>query len=193
MKNSAKKTHAVKSGTAEANRSAIAILEVLAGLRTPAQAAEALAISLVGYYHLETRALDAMVVACEPRPKGKQPSPEGKIAALQRELERAQRECARQQALVRVAQRSIGLKAPAPPPKSDKQGHRRRKRSPTVRALKAAEALRNNARPQGGEAVQQPLTDVGPTEKRSAKEANCNGILNDGANQDGRHDERQRT
>ena len=172
MKSSAKKSHAVKSGTVDANRSAIAILEVLAGLRTPAQAAEALTISLPRYYQLETRALDAMVSACEPKPKGKQPSPEGKIASLQREVQRAKRECARQQALVRVVQRSIGLKASAPPSKSDKRDNRQRKRRPMVRALKAADALRTTARRENGEAAQQPVTDAVPTGKTSAKEVN---------------------
>jgi hypothetical protein len=169
MSKSTKKSHGISSGTADANRLAIAILEVLAGVRTPAQAAEALAISVPRYYQLETRALDGLVSACEPRSKGKQPSPEGKIAALERELDRVQRECGRQQALVRVAQRSIGLKSPPPSPKSSKQ-EGRRKRRPTVRALKAAEALRKNAGPQNGETLQRAVMDVVPTGKTSAKE-----------------------
>ena len=66
------------------------------------------------------------------------------MARLQKELEQARRESARQQALVRVAQRSLGLKPPAAPngqtPLKDRSG--RRKRRPTVRALKAAAVLR---------------------------------------------------
>jgi hypothetical protein len=54
----------------EAQRWAAVILEVLAGVRTPAQAAEALSVSLPRYYQLETRALRGLVASCEARPKG---------------------------------------------------------------------------------------------------------------------------
>lgn len=166
----AKKSHPVQGGTAEANRLAIAILEVLAGLRTPAEAAQALAVSLPRYYQLETRALDGLVQACEPKPKGKQPSLEGQIAALQRDVERAQRQCARQQALVRVAQRSVGLKTCTASAKSAKADNKRRKRRPMVRALKAVEALRKGAPPDNGVTVQQEATEAVPSRKKSAKD-----------------------
>ena len=107
--------HAVQGGTSEANRRTVAVLEVLGGLRTPADAAAALGIAVPRYYQLETRALEGMVTALEPRSLGKQPSLEGRVARLQKELEQARRESARQQALVRVAQRSLGLKPPAAP------------------------------------------------------------------------------
>jgi hypothetical protein len=48
----------------------VAILEVLAGLRTPAEAAQSLQISLPRYYVLETRALEGLVAGCEPKPLG---------------------------------------------------------------------------------------------------------------------------
>jgi len=140
-----KASHGVQGGSGIANRLAVGILEVLAGVRTPADAAAALEISLPRYYQLETRALEGLVAACEPRPKGKQPSLEKKIAELEREVEQAQREAARQHALVRAAHRSLGLKAPHKPGKSDKQPKDqkgRRKRRPTVRALKAARVLK---------------------------------------------------
>ena len=170
MKKSAKKPHAVQAGTAEANRLAIAILEVLAGLRSPAEAAKALAVSVPRYYQLETRALDGLVLACEPKRQGKQPSLQSKIAALEREVDRAQRECARQQALVRVAHRSVGLKANAnASAKSSKADQGRRKRRPTVRALKAVDALRKGAPRDDGETVQPQPTDVAPTGRKSAQ------------------------
>jgi hypothetical protein len=177
MKTSSKKSHAVKGGSAEANRLAIAILEVLAGVRSPGEAAAALAISLPRYYQLETRALDALVSACEPKPKGKQPSLEVELASLQRELERARRECARQQALVRIAQRSVGLKASpsaagtakSATAKSGQAAKRQRKRRPVVRALKAAEALREGARSTDDETVQQRATEAAPSGKQSAR------------------------
>ncbi len=158
----ARKHHGVQGGTGEANRTAVAILEVLAGARSPAEAAEALGISLPRYYILETRALEGMVAACEPKPLGKQPSPETRITALEKQLRQSQRECARQQALVRVAQRSVGLRSAAPPsaepgkgkPEPKRDGKGRRKRRPTVRALKAAETLRTRLAPPEGSGVQ---------------------------------------
>jgi hypothetical protein len=124
----------------EAKRLAAAILEVLAGARTPLQAAEALGVSLPRYYLLESRAVHAIVLACEPRSPGRSPSPESALAALRRECEQLRREVARQQALVRAGQRAIGLAAPAPRgPQRD--GKKRRARRPTARALRAVARL----------------------------------------------------
>jgi hypothetical protein len=61
---------------------------------------------------------------------------------LRRECEQLRRECSRQQALVRAAQRTIGLTPPASP-KPEKNGKQRRKRRPTARALRAAVRLRD--------------------------------------------------
>jgi hypothetical protein len=157
--------HTVQGGTSEANRRAVAVLEVLGGLRTPADAAATLGIAVPRYYQLETRALEGMVTALEPRSLGKQPSLEGRVARLQKELEQARRESARQQALVRVAQRSLGLKPSSTPngqiPAKDRKG--RRKRKPTVRALKAAAVLRvlpKDPRGGAGGEVQQEMTQL---------------------------------
>jgi len=122
----------------EAKRLAAAILEVLAGLRTPAQAAALVRVSLPRYYQLETRAVAALVQACAPQPHGRRRGPARELAALAKENERLQRELGRQQSLVRLAQRSVGLSPPAPVPK----GQRRRK---TARALVAAGRLRDEA------------------------------------------------
>ena len=143
-KNSPRASHSLRGGSAQANRLAVAILEVLTGLRTPTDAAEALGISLPRYYQLEVRALEGLVAACESRKKGRQMSPEARIKKLKEELAQAQAECTRQQALVRAAQRTIGLRAPAAPKAKSKSASssRRRQRRPTVRALKAVKALR---------------------------------------------------
>jgi len=125
----------------DAKQRAAAILEVLAGGRSPTAAAEALGVSLTHYYHLEEKALLGLVAACEPQPRGRSEDPARRLAVLERECQRWQRECARQQALVRAAQRSIGLAAPAPQPAKDK-GKKRRQRRPVVRALHAVARLR---------------------------------------------------
>ena len=137
----------------EAQRVAAAILEVLAGVRTPTDAAAALGISVPRYYLWEQRALKGLVVACEPRPAGKMASQQHQSAVLQKEIARLRQECSRQQALVRASQRTIGL-APPPQPASKPggkvtgkagikgAGKATRKRRPTVRAMKAVAALR---------------------------------------------------
>jgi hypothetical protein len=130
-----------EGAAAQARRQAAAILEVLAGVRTPTQAAEALAVSLPRYYVLETQAVQGILLACEPRRTGRQKTAESALAALQRECEQLRRECVRQQALVRAAQRTIGLTA-APPSRPEKNGTKRRQRRPSARALRAVARLR---------------------------------------------------
>jgi hypothetical protein len=131
-----------EGASSRARKQTAAILEVLAGVRTPTQAAEALGLSLVRYYVLEARAVQGILLACEPRPMGRQKTAESALASLRRECEQLRRECARQQALVRAAQRTIGLTPPAPP-RPEKNGKPRRKRRPTARALRAAARLKD--------------------------------------------------
>jgi hypothetical protein len=130
----------------DARQRAAAILEVLAGVRTPADAARALGVSLPRYYLLEEKALVGLVAACEPQPCGRRTDAARRCQALERECARWQRECARQQALVRAAQRSIGLAAPTPVP-AKPTGKKRRSRRPTVRALQAVARLRPEEAP----------------------------------------------
>jgi hypothetical protein len=136
-----------------ARQRAAAILEVLAGMRTPMAAAEALGVSLPRYYLLEVQALHGMLVACEPRTLGPGPSPASALAALQRECEQLRRDCARQQALVRAAQRTIGLPPPTPL-KPAANGKKRRRRRPMARALRAVARLQP---PTAAEAPTTPL------------------------------------
>ena len=128
----------------DAKRTAAAILEVLAGSRSPSEAAEALATSLPRYYLLEARALAGLVAACEPRPRGRTQTPERELAAVQKECDRLRREASRQQALARAAQRTVGLTLPEKP-RPQAAGKKRRRRRPTARALRAAERLRLDA------------------------------------------------
>jgi hypothetical protein len=127
--------------SAEAKRSAAAILEVLAGARTPKEAAQALGLSVPRYYLLESQAMHGILVACEPRRKARDPSPESALAALRRECDQLRRECVRQQALVRAAQRTIGLTPPAAGREPARNG-KKRPRRPTARALQAVARLR---------------------------------------------------
>ena len=127
----------------DAKRVAAAILEVLAGARTPTDAATVLGVSVPRYYQIESRALRALLVACEPRPKGRVRNPQHEIEALRKQKESLQREVTRQQALVRAAHRTIGLAAPtAPVDKASGQSTgKKRRRRPVARALSVAARL----------------------------------------------------
>ena len=133
----------VPEASPQARKQAAAILEVLAGVRTPADAAQAIGVSLVRYYQREQRALRGLLRACEPAPRGKRASETRRIAVLEKQVARLEADCRRQQALVRAAQRAMGLApvAPSASKESATDGKRRRKRRPAVRALKMARAL----------------------------------------------------
>jgi hypothetical protein len=128
------------TGEEGAKRSAALILEVLAGLRTPTEASRALGVTAMRYYVLERRALEGMVQALGPRPKGKRRRPEDVLQEAAREKVRLEREVGRLQALVRAAERTMRL--PPPPSRERKAGEKRRARRPQVRAEKTVALLR---------------------------------------------------
>jgi hypothetical protein len=109
-------------------------------MRTTTNAAEALGCSLPRYYHLEARALQGLLAACEPGRPGRAPSSDREVETLSKKCARLERELGRQLAIVRAAHRTIGL-GPPPQAKSSKAKRGQRKR-PVARALVAAELLR---------------------------------------------------
>lgn len=131
-----------QTGSRDAKRKAAVILEVLAGARGPGDAASVLGVSPNRYYQLESRALQGLVTACETRPKGPGVSPEKELAKVRRKVDRLEQDLARYQALARVTQRAVGVRPPATSKKKVKGGKRRKRRKPTVRALKAAEGFK---------------------------------------------------
>lgn len=140
---------AAVTGSPQARKQAALVLEVLGGLRTPAQAASAMGVAVNRYYQLETRALQGVVDALEPRPKGRQRKPEDEIAALKKDNARLKNELARTSALLRSTQRTIGVPA-AKKEKTEptKDGKRRRKRTPRVRALTHLKHLKQEPEPE---------------------------------------------
>ena len=122
----------------DAKRSAAVILEVWAGLRTPLQAAEALGVSLPRYYQIEANGLQGLVAGCAPKPKGRQVNPAREATVLKQDNERLRRELGRQQALIRLTQRGLGV---APPPAKLATPKKGRRRKPVVRALTLAARL----------------------------------------------------
>lgn len=126
-------------GDETAKKTATLILEVLCGMRSTTEAAQALEISSMRYYVLERRAMEGMVQALQPRPKGKRPRMENTLEGLRRDKVRLEREVGRLQALVRAAQRT--MKLPPPPARGQKKGEGRRTRRPQIRAEKAIALL----------------------------------------------------
>jgi hypothetical protein len=128
-------------GSRAARKTAGVVLEVLAGQLSPTEAAEVLGISSQGYYLLEGRALDGLVAGCEPRPKGRTRTAADEVVALKKEMSKLKRDCARYQTLARVAQRNAGI---AVPKRKKTEAKKKRRRKPTVRALKAAKDLKQD-------------------------------------------------
>ena len=128
------------TGSRKAKQGAAVILEVFAGIRGAQEAGEALGVSPNRYYQLEARALQGLVAAMEPRPRGRTLTPEREREKLAAENTRLEKELLRYQALVRTAQRTIGLAKRGP----SKAGSTRRRR-PRTRAKTVLRTLRPKA------------------------------------------------
>ena len=144
---------------ARARKQAAAVLEVLAGLRTPQQAADELGISLPTYFNLEIRAMRGLTFACCAQPPGRQQTLAPKLRQAQSRLAELEQQVGRYQALLRTAQRSVGLAPPVPSKRP--AGTRRAPRKPSVRAMRTIAAL--------GQA--QPHADESPAMAASAASA----------------------
>jgi hypothetical protein len=128
------------TGSSEAKRQAAVILEVLSGIRGPTEGSQVMGVTLTRYYALETRALQGLIAGLEPVPRGRRRrSATDEIARIDRERRRLERELGRTQALLRAAQRAIGVPPRASPEKKTASGKKRRR--PSVRAKKAIAVL----------------------------------------------------
>jgi hypothetical protein len=101
-------------GTPQAILHASVILETLSGLRTTGEASEELGFALTRYYQLETRALQGMIDALEPRKRGRKRQVEDELQVLRAEAANLRKEMLRYQALHRVAQRALALSGKQP-------------------------------------------------------------------------------
>lgn len=135
--------------SAEARRRATVILETLTGLRTTQEAADALGITQPRYYQLETYALQGLVEALEPRPRGRRVEAQAEIERQRGEIARLEREVCRQRALYRTTQRALGVPASPPPTKAKANGKTKtgrkkkaRRRRRTTRGERIVSALR---------------------------------------------------
>lgn len=120
------------TGSEEAMQRSCVILETMSGLVSPAKASEALGVSMNRYYQLETKALQGLIGALEPRRHAPRRTPAQALKHLKEENARLERELLRYRALVRTAQRTIGLAKAAPVKAGSKAARRPRVRARTV-------------------------------------------------------------
>lgn len=152
-------------GSDAARRQAALLLEAWSGVRSTQSASEAMGVVLTRFYQLEARALQMIVSAMEPRPRGRQRTAESEVAKLKADKQRLVRDVERFQSLYRTAQRALGIAVAKPAEKGNtpapggkrKRGPRQRARGQAV----AAELLGNGQ-------VQQPREGYdGATEQGS--------------------------
>ena len=154
----------VVTASNDARRLASAILEVLAGMRSITDVALALGITAARYYALEARAVSGLIAACEPRGPGPVIGVglPAELERLRAERDRLKAEAARYQTLARIAQGAFALpalpaitgtsarpgatnaaKRTAAPAPTGALSRGRKKRRPTVRALRLATRVRD--------------------------------------------------
>lgn len=125
-----------------AKLTAAVVLDVLAGNRSPGDAASALGLSVARYYVIEEQAINGLIAGCSPRQRGRQPDPGKEIARMTAENQRLTQALLRQQALVRTSQRSLGVALPTKATQvATAPGRGKGKRQPKVRALRAVKRL----------------------------------------------------
>lgn len=145
---SAKAAKRMAQTSERARQVAALVLDVLGGNRTPADAAQAMGLSVARFYVIEQRAVLGLVAACDTQsPRGPSPDLHQQIQRLEMENRRLNQALLRQQAIVRSTQRGLGLASPKPPPAAPAKtgagttGKSRRKRRPMVRALRQAQRV----------------------------------------------------
>jgi hypothetical protein len=130
-------------GSEEAKRQAAVILEVMSGVRSAQEGSDVLGISPMRYYSLEDRALQGMVKALEPRPKGRRMrSPEDAMRQVETERERYRKEAGRLQALLRMVRKSVHLQEPRRVRGVESKVNGKKERKPLRRVDKLLERLK---------------------------------------------------
>lgn len=158
-------------GSDAARRVAALLLEAWSGVRSTQSASDAMGVALTRFYQLEARALQMVVAAMEPRPRGRKRTAESELEKLRRETQRLQRDAERFQSLYRTAQRSLGVavaKAVEPSKNAAPGGKRHRGPRRKARGQSVAAVLLGNKPPTGGEEANNGTTEQGPGTRRRA-------------------------
>lgn len=174
-------------GSDAARRAAALMLEAWSGVRTTQAASEAMGIAVTRFYQLEARALQAVVAAMEPRPRGRQRTTEGELGRLEAEKQRLQRDLERYQSLYRTSQRSLGVVVAKPMPAADnarpggkrRRGPRRKARGQAVAAALLGGAVSEPVREANDGATEQGRGPRGRAAGRRAEQAASEGVAGD--------------
>ena len=166
-------------GSDAARRLTALLLEAWSGVRTTMATSEAMGVTLPRFYQLEARALQVLVTAMEPRPRGRPRTAEDALGKLQAERQRLLRDVERYQSLYRTAQRSLGVAVARPPEKANnpgpggkrRRGPRKRARGQAVAAVLLGNAASGGTRGAIDGATEQGSGTRGLTAGRSAEQA----------------------
>lgn len=140
-------------GSDAARRQAALLLEVWCGVRTTQAASDAMGVAVTRFYQLEARALQMVVAAMEPRPRGRQKTAESEVVKLKAEIQRLRRDVERFQSLYRTSQRALGVAVARPPEKPEnavpggkrKRGPRKKARGQAVASVLLGKASADEA------------------------------------------------
>lgn len=140
-------------GSDAARRQAALLLEVWCGVRTTQAASDAMGVAVTRFYQLEARALQMVVAAMEPRPRGRQKTAESEVVKLKAEIQRLRRDVERFQSLYRTSQRALGVAVARPPEKTEnavsggkrKRGPRKKARGQAVASVLLGKASADEA------------------------------------------------
>jgi len=166
-------------GSDAARRHAALLLEAWSGVRTTQAASEAMGVAVTRFYQLEARALQMIVAAMEPRPRGRQRTAESEVTKLKADKQRLMRDVERLQSLYRTAQRALGIAVARPPEKPENAsagGKRRRGPRKRARGQAIAAVLHGDAPPSGAKegidgATEQGSGSRGRSAVRAAEQA----------------------
>jgi hypothetical protein len=101
-------------GSESARRLAALMMEAWSGVRSTQAACAAMGISVTRFYQLEARAVQHLVAAPEPRPRGRRLTAASELGKLKLENQRLRRDLERFQSLYRTAQRTLGVAVAKP-------------------------------------------------------------------------------
>jgi len=166
-------------GSDAARRLAALLLEAWSGVRTTQSASEAMGVAVTRFYQLEARALQMLVQAMEPRPRGRQQTAASELVKLKAERQRLMRDVERFQSLYRTSQRALGIvigKAPEPVKNAAPGSKRRRGPRKKARGQAVAAVLLGKGPPIGAEGETDGATEPGSVtrgryERKQASEA----------------------
>ena len=150
-------------GSETARRLAALMMEAWSGVRSTQAACEAMGISVTRFYQLEARALQEVVSALEPRPRGRRITAASELGKSKLENQRLRRDLERVQSLYRTAQRTLGVVVAKPTGKADNAAGGKRKRGPRrkARGQAVAAVLLRTAMPDGAREASDAATEQG--------------------------------